>query len=301
MQHAGDVEPVPTLAQNDISPARQHTGESISEKGHASSSEEHGKYASSERDVEAVPAGEHEKQPLTAFEQELYAEIGAPVNEKSKFGEKVSILYHSRAAVVLRDFALIAFLLGIWLSSLIRPQTQGLKVVTSVIAWFFTLLILLHNSRYIPQRPFVQAITYVWGNFVERPWTMLPYYGKLAAGWGALLALFLGTAFGIPQTETSTYARRGVALAGIVLTYLFLFAISHNRSAVKARTTILGLGLQMALGLFIYKTQAGIDLFQWIATAAADLLKQAQVGGATFFWSAEIVGNFYFFVNVLSR
>lgn len=129
---------------------------------------------------------------------------------------------------------------------------------------------------------------------------MLTHRGKLVAGWGAFLVLWLGATYGIPETATSTYVDRTRSLGGIALINLGLFVCSHNHAAVKAQTIILGFGFQMIIGLFAFRTGAGFSFFKWIAQAAADLLTQAEVGGAAFFWSAEFVENHYFFVNTLS-
>jgi CNT family concentrative nucleoside transporter len=89
-------------------------------------------------------------------------------------------------------------------------------------------------------------------------------------------------------------------LVGFALIYSGLFLFSGNHSAVQARTTILGIGFQFIVGLFVFRTGAGYSFFGWIATAAADLLTQADIGGATFFWSTDFVAEHYFFVNTLS-
>jgi len=128
---------------------------------------------------------------------------------------------------------------------------------------------------------------------------MMPYKIKLIVSWVALLVLFLGSAFGIPATEKSPYKWRAVGLAGIALLYGLTWLGSVNRKAVKARTTILGLGFQMILGLFVFKTDAGLDLFTWVATLCADFLRAGSLGGGTFFWRSIIDGG-DFATNTLS-
>ena len=127
----------------------------------------------------------------------------------------------------------------------------------------------------------------------------MSYKIKLIVSWVALLALYLGSAFGIPQTEKSPYKWRAVGLCGIVLLYGAVYLTSTKRSAVKARTTILGLGFQMILGLFVFKTDAGLDLFTWVATLCADFLRAGSLGGGTFFWRSIIDGG-DFATNTLS-
>lgn len=165
--------------------------------------------------------------------------------------------------------------------------------------WFFILLILFHNSKYIPQRPFIKVISFLWYNLLGRPWGMLPYYGKLGVSWVALLVLFLGPAFGIKPTESSPYKWRGVGLCGLILMYGGVWLTSAHRTRVNARSTILGLGFQMILGLFVFKTKAGLDLFTWIATLCSDFLSAGSKGGGEFFWRS-IIDNGDFATNTLS-
>lgn len=134
-----------------------------------------------------------------------------------------------------------------------------------------------------------------------KPWAALPHYGRLGIGWVALLALVLGSTYGLPTSPTSTYGNRTISLAGLCLIYAGLYASSNNHKAVQARTTILGIGFQFIVALFVFRTGAGFSLFGWIANAANDLLLQAQIGGAAFFWSLDFVNdNHFFFVNTLA-
>ena len=64
-------------------------------------------------------------------------------------------------------------------------------------------------------------------------------------------------------------------------------------------TVIVGLFFQQVIAMFVLKTSAGYDIFSWIARLAADFLEQAYAGAA-FFFSREVVGYHWFFVNVLS-
>lgn len=230
---------------------------------------------------------------------------------RSKLGEKWHVFKNSRYAVWIRDFSVIALILGWWIVAIIndRPQVRHRWIPSTVIAWFFILLILFHNSKYIPQRPFVRVLSAGWNAILARPWSAVPYKGKLAIGWGSLAALIFGATYGLPENETSTRVERTISLAGLVLIYLIFFAVSKHRRAIKARTTILGIGFQFIIGLFVFRTGAGFSLFQWIALAASDLLTQAQAptgsysigGGAGFFWSPAFVNdNHFFFVNTLA-
>ncbi|UZJ52969.1 hypothetical protein CBS101457_002289 [Exobasidium rhododendri] len=231
-------------------------------------------------------------------------EEGLEVEEKedSAIMIKVKTFLHSKTAVVIRDFGLIALILGWWIPAVINDahQVRHRIIPSSIIAWFLILLILLHNSKYIPQRPLVRILVTGWSTVFGKPWSKLTRYGKLGLGWGALVVLVFGTTYGLPVSPTSSYGSRTISLVGLALIYGALFASSNNHSAVQARTTILGIGFQFIIALFVFRTGAGYSFFGWIATAAADLLAQGYIGGATFFWSASFVANSYFFVNTLA-
>lgn len=228
----------------------------------------------------------------------------------SVFG-KISEMSHSRYAVWARDFILIALILAWLIVSQIndRPLVHHRRIPSALISVFFICFILFHKSRYLPQRPIVRVVSMAWGTAVEKPFMMLPYYAKLALGWACLAALIFGSAYGLAENPASNYRQRTISIAGLALIYIILFCLSKNPKAVKARTTIVGIGLQFIIALFVFRTGAGLSIFTWLATAAADLLLQAQApegryaedvgGGAEFFWR-DFTSNGYFFINTLS-
>lgn len=221
--------------------------------------------------------------------------------EDSPAVAKLKAFMHSKYARWIRDFGLILLILGWWIPAVINdaPKVRHRWIPSTIWAWFFILLILLHNSRYIPQRPIVRVLTTVWNSALGKPWGMLPYKGKLGLGWLALAVLIFGTTYGLPNTPSSTYGMRTISLVGYGLIYGGMYVGSHKRHAVKARTTILGIGFQFIIALFVFRTDAGFSLFTWIAQGAADLLEQAVVGGAAFFWN-DLIDQHYFFINTLA-
>lgn len=69
---------------------------------------------------------------------------------------------------------------------------------------------------------------------------------------------------------------RGVL--GIAFLLGIAFALSYNRRAIRPRIVIWGIGLQLAIGLFIFKTEAGEELFRTITTGVAEFLKFSYQG-----------------------
>lgn len=68
-------------------------------------------------------------------------------------------------------------------------------------------------------------------------------------------------------------------LIGIVLILGIAFLLSNNRKAINYRLVVSGLGLQLALALFILKTSIGQLIFSKIGHSIETLLKMADKGG----------------------
>lgn len=245
-------------------------------------------YQSSDRDLESHQG----KPPVEAIEPH-------PQGEPGRVGKLWHSILHHRATRVILDMGLICLLLGWWLPGIIREETRHRWVITTIWSWFFILLILFHNDRYISKAPFQNAIGAAWTTVVAKPWGMIPHYPRIAIGWLALLALYFGSAFGIKEIPESRYADRARSLFGLFLINCFFFAISTRRMSIKLQPVMTGLGLQMIIGLLVFKTGAFYSLAQWLAFAAADLLAQGQLGGAAFFWG-DLAGQHYFFIDTLS-
>ncbi|MES2560775.1 MAG: nucleoside transporter C-terminal domain-containing protein [Bacteroidota bacterium] len=66
---------------------------------------------------------------------------------------------------------------------------------------------------------------------------------------------------------------------GILLILALAFLLSNNRKAINYRLVFSGLGLQLALALFILKTAVGQNLFAWMGHGITRLLQMAEKGG----------------------
>ncbi|CDS82279.1 related to Sodium/nucleoside cotransporter [Sporisorium scitamineum] len=274
----------PQLAKD--APIEEHAA-AASTGSHHDATDDKLAYSSSDRDLESSG-----RPPVEAIEPHPQGEPG-----------RASKLWHSirthKATRIIFDMALICLILAWWLPGIIRQETRHRWVITTIWSWFFILLVLFHNDRYISKAPFANAIEAVWTRCASGPWSKVPHYGQIAIGWVALLALYFGSAFGIKEVPESRYGDRARSLFGLFLINCFFYAISTRRSAIKLQPVITGLGLQVIIGLLVFKTGAFFSLAKWLAFAAADLLAQGQVGGAAFFWG-DLAGQHYFFIDTLS-
>jgi CNT family concentrative nucleoside transporter len=78
---------------------------------------------------------------------------------------------------------------------------------------------------------------------------------------------------------------RFTGLLGIVLILGVSFLMSNNRKAINYRTVGVGLLLQVALAVFILKTETGRVTFQWLGDSINTLLGQADKGAQFVFGS----------------
>lgn len=67
-------------------------------------------------------------------------------------------------------------------------------------------------------------------------------------------------------------------ILGIILILGLSYLMSNNRKAINLRVVLSGIGLQLALALFILKTQTGQHVFDFIARKITDLLDFANAG-----------------------
>lgn len=192
--------------------------------------------------------------------------------------------------------SLAALILGWWVSATILTATRHRWIVQTLFAWFFLAIIAF---RFIPNSVVTRPVEAVWVPVVQKPFFALPRSVRLAMGWGALLAIVFGSAFGFKATGNTNYGDRAISVLGLFLFQLGFYASSKHRSHIEWPTVIVGLFMQQAVALFVLKTSAGFSIFKWLATLASDFLSQAYVGAA-FFFDAETVAKHWFFVNTLS-
>jgi CNT family concentrative nucleoside transporter len=76
---------------------------------------------------------------------------------------------------------------------------------------------------------------------------------------------------------------RFIGLAGIVAILGIAFALSTNRKAIKPRIVLWGLGMQLALAVFILKTDIGKQLFQALGHGVTQILDFSKKGAGFLF------------------
>ena len=84
---------------------------------------------------------------------------------------------------------------------------------------------------------------------------------------------------------------RLLSLVGMVVILGIAYALSTDRKAIRVRTIVWGLGLQLALALFVLKTPIGQQLFSWVGQKITRVLELSYVGSEFVFGALGVQGG----------
>ncbi|KAI9313025.1 Na+ dependent nucleoside transporter C-terminus-domain-containing protein [Dichotomocladium elegans] len=165
-------------------------------------------------------------------------------------------------------------------------------VLGLIYAWFTLSMIF----TYIPFTTVTKPFWALW-DMISRPFYKLSKRMRSIA-YGAFVAVvMIVTIFSIPESEDSTRLRRLIALFGLVVFLVCLVASSSNRRSINWTTVSSSMLLQFLLALFVFRSSAGHDIFQWFATFAQGYLGKS-ANGTAFLFSADVAALGYFAISV---
>jgi CNT family concentrative nucleoside transporter len=153
-------------------------------------------------------------------------------------------------------------------------------------------------TLYVSTKYVTKPIAWVWMKAIYGPCHMIPQKLRLPLGAAGTVAVFVVGTFASEETADNTRANRAVSLAGLILFIFGFYATSNNRKAIQWQTVIVGMLAQYILALFVLRTQAGYDIFNFIAFLATSLLGFAAEGTA-FLLSKDLLAFHYFLLGVI--
>lgn len=98
-----------------------------------------------------------------------------------------------------------------------------------------------------------------------------------AAGFLATAVIIVGS-FASPESPQNKRVDRVVSLVGLGLLIFFLWVTSRDRKRINWQAVIVGMLVQFLVALFVLRTGAGYDIFNFISGLATDLLGFATQG-----------------------
>ena len=139
---------------------------------------------------------------------------------------------------------------------------------------------------------------WVWNNTAVRVTELIPDKLRLPLAALLVVAVILIGGFASPESLDNTRVNRAVSMFGLVVIIFVLWATSRNRKAIKWHTVIVGMFLQFIIALFVLRSTAGYDIFNFISELARDLLGFANQG-VIFLTNASVPKLGWFLVSVL--
>lgn len=153
-------------------------------------------------------------------------------------------------------------------------------------------------TSYVSTKYITSPISKVWMAAVYNPWHKVPEkFRTPILGAITVSVIIIGT-FATEESEDNTRANRTVSIAGLILLISIFFITSRNRKAVVWQTIIVGMLAQFLLALFVLRSKAGYDIFDFIAYLAKTLLGFS-AAGTQFLFNDKIFSTGYFVINVL--
>ncbi|KAI9055684.1 hypothetical protein LZ554_000627 [Drepanopeziza brunnea f. sp. 'monogermtubi'] len=170
-------------------------------------------------------------------------------------------------------------------------------------SWLIPLLLWLALTirlvtLYVSTKYLTKPIAMIWMKAVYGPAHMIPQKLRTPLSGAGTIAVFLVGTFASDETADNTRANRAVSLFGLVVFIFGFWATSKNRKAIKWQTVMVGMLAQYIVALFVLRTQAGYDIFNFVAFLATSLLGFSKEG-TTFLFNADALTLGYFVLNVI--
>ncbi|EPE32437.1 putative H+/nucleoside cotransporter [Glarea lozoyensis ATCC 20868] len=242
------------------------------------------------KDTSSSDRGDEEKVNDMGMKSSISADGEAEEEKTSKFGRfyrKYRIFVHLAIWLVITGWFIAAMILPT------RKKEGWLKPFLVYLAITVRVVTLHVSTKYV-----TKPIAFVFVNAVKKPVDMIPDKLKLPLGAAGTVAVIILGTFVTEETADNTRSNRAISCFGLLVFIFCFWVTSRNRSLVKWKTVIVGMLAQFILALFVLRTKAGYDIFNFIAYIASTTLGYA-ANGTTFLTSADVVATHMFLVGVI--
>lgn len=193
----------------------------------------------------------------------------------------------------------------------IRWWIAGLILHRYDLGWLIPFLVYLAITLriiffYVPITIISKPMHWVWEHTAHPFVRMIPQKMRTPSAALLCIGVILIGAFVSEESADNTRANRAVSLFGMVVFMFGLWITSRNRKKILWHTVIVGMLAQFIIALFVLRTTAGYDIFNFISTLARSLLGFAE-DGVIFLTSEDFYnykGDFvpanFFMISVIS-
>ncbi|KAJ5259539.1 hypothetical protein N7478_012520 [Penicillium angulare] len=158
---------------------------------------------------------------------------------------------------------------GWWIASLVLHRNDMNWIIPFLLYLAITLRIVFF---YVPISIVTRPMYFTWSRTARPVVSFIPEKLRLPAGALVCIATILIGAFASPTGPGNNRGDRAVSLFGLAVFLFLLYLTSRNRSKILWHTVIVGMLVQFLVALFVLRSGAGYDIFNFVATLARDLL-----------------------------
>ncbi|OJJ73267.1 hypothetical protein ASPBRDRAFT_205543 [Aspergillus brasiliensis CBS 101740] len=160
---------------------------------------------------------------------------------------------------------------------------MGLVLHRNDLGWLIPFLVYLAIALrilflYLPISVLTRPVFWIWKQTIPRLVSRVPPRLRIPAAASMTIAVIMIGCFVSGDTPDNKRADRAVSLFGLVVFLFILWLFSRDRKKIVWHTVIVGMLVQFLVALFVLRTRAGYDIFNFISTLAQRLLGFAEQG-----------------------
>jgi CNT family concentrative nucleoside transporter len=182
-----------------------------------------------------------------------------------------------------------------WISGLVLHRKDKNWIIPFLV-WLAVMIRVI--TLHVPITYVTRPMHWVWNNTGVRFTNLIPEKLRIPLGAALTISVIIIGSFASDESEDNTRANRAVSLFGLAVFIFGFWATSRNRSKINWHTVIVGMLLQFIIALFVLRTKAGYDIFNFISELARDLLGFAN-NGVIFLTDADVPKLPWFFTSVI--
>jgi CNT family concentrative nucleoside transporter len=184
---------------------------------------------------------------------------------------------------------------GWWIAGLILHRDDLGWLIPFLLYLAITLRIIFF---YLPISTLTQPMYFVWSNTATPFVRLIPENIRIPAAAALAIAVILTGAFASPESADNTRGNRAVSLFGLAVLIFVLWLTSRDRKKIVWHTVIVGMLVQFIIALFVLRTKAGYDIFNFISILARQLLQFAG-DGVAFLTTTSVASLTWFLISVI--
>ena len=204
----------------------------------------------------------------------------------SRFYSKYKIFFH---------LFIWAFFTAWWIAGLVMHRNDLGWLIPFLLYLAITIRII---TFWVPVSYVTRPMAWTWNQTGTRVYGLIPEKLRTPAAALVTIAVFLVGSMVSEESANNTRGNRAISLVGLALLIAILYATSRNRSKIRWHTVIGGMLTQFIISVFVLRTDAGYDIFNFISYLARQLLGFAQQGTA-FLTTPDVASLPWFLIGVV--